>query len=420
MTSQNVGFGAFRVRRFWLLGCLPLVSCNSTDRQSESAWLGSTRDSAGVEIVDNPASGIWADVGGWRLEEDLRIGSVESDPDYEFGDIVGVAPTGAGNIAVLDLEADQPLRVYDSDGRFISATGGFGSGPGEFASGAGPLFIAGDSLLVAPDYGNSRVNIFNASGQFRNSIPVTLTELVNRWGATSEGVPVLQVGLSMMAGMEETDDFVDVLLAIGTDGTERDTLLTFPSGQRFLFEGGMPELTFFAPEPFWVIAPNDAIYLGINYEYAIGIYERGALRRMISREYSPVAVGDRDREIVLDAWIRVFSERIPNADATLRQLARFHDVFPAYQQFLVSPEGTLWVQRTQMPSELSEQESASFDPTGGWGARQWDVFDSDGRYLGEVELPNRFEMMALRTDYALGVWRDDLDVQYVKRLRILR
>jgi hypothetical protein len=224
----------------------------------------------------------------------------------------------------------------------------------------------------------------------------------------------------MMAGMEETDDLVDVLLAIGTDGTGRDTLITFPSGRRFFFDSGMPELTFFAPEPCWVIAPDDAIYLGINNEYSIGAYEGGALRRVVSREYSPVAVGDRDREIVIDAWIRVFSERIPNADATLRQLAHFHDVFPAYQQFLVSPEGMLWVQRTQMPSELSEQESTSFDATRGWGARQWDVFDPEGLYLGEVELPNRFEMMALRTDHVLGVWRDDLDVQYVKRLRILR
>jgi hypothetical protein len=385
-----------------------------------SDWNGSIRDSAGVSLVENPAEESWTDASRWRLEETLRIGSLDSDSTYQFGDIGGIGIGPAGSIIVLDNQADRPLRVFDAEGMYVVGSGGRGSGPGEFQGSAGPVFVAGDSLVVIPDGGNGRVNLFDTDGRFLRSISVSLSEMTNRWGATSKGIPVLQLGLSMMPGMEETDDLVDVLLAIGSDGTYRDTLLVFPSGRQMYFQGGSPELTFFAPEPFWVIGHDDVVWMGINDRYVIGSYENGALTRLISRAHVPVSVSERDREIVLAAWIGIFSQRIPNAEAMLSQLAQFYDVFPAYQQFMVNSDGTLWVQQILIPSTLTEQEAAEVDPTMGWGSRNWDVFDRVGRYLGAIELPHRFTLISLRGDHAYGVWKDELDVQYVMRLRIVR
>jgi hypothetical protein len=218
--------------------------------------------------------------------------------------------------------------------------------------------------------------------------------------------------------MEETDDLVDVLVAIGPDGTDRDTLLVFPSGRQMYFEGGSPELTFFAPEPWWLIGPGDDVWMGINDHYAIGVYRDGELVRHVRRDFEPIAVSERDREVVLDAWIRVFEQRMPNAEALLGQLAQFHEQFPAFQQFMVNDDGTLWVQRLLVPSTLTEQEAVTVDPTTGWGSPTWDVFDAEGRYLGKVEFPRRFSLQTLRGMSAYGVWRDDLDVEYAMRLRI--
>ena len=87
---------------------------------------------------------------------------------------------------------------------------------------------------------------------------------------------------------------------------------------------------------------------------------------------------------------------------------------------MVNADGTLWVQQVQVPSTFTAEEASAVDPTAGWGSRTWDVFDGDGRYLGETEFPPRFRLMALRGNHAYGTWQDELDVQYVVRLQIVR
>jgi hypothetical protein len=54
------------------------------------------------------------------------------------------------------------------------------------------------------------------------------------------------------------------------------------------------------------------------------------------------------------------------------------------------------------------------------GSRDWDLFDPDGRYLGVVTMPPRFARRLILGDTIYSVWRDDLDVQYVTRLRIVQ
>ncbi len=56
---------------------------------------------------------------------------------------------------------------------------------------------------------------------------------------------------------------------------------------------------------------------------------------------------------------------------------------------------------------------------GVFGTSNWDVFDRTGRYLGMVALPARFTLRAIRGDRIYGLWRDELDVQYVVRLQIV-
>jgi hypothetical protein len=48
------------------------------------------------------------------------------------------------------------------------------------------------------------------------------------------------------------------------------------------------------------------------------------------------------------------------------------------------------------------------------------VFGNDGRYLGTVSMPPRFTPFFIRDERVYGVIRDDLDVQYVMVLHLVR
>ena len=68
--------------------------------------------------------------------------------------------------------------------------------------------------------------------------------------------------------------------------------------------------------------------------------------------------------------------------------------------------------------DLSEEELESFNPTLDQNSSKWDVFDSEDRYLGVVELSDRFTPFLVKGDRCYGVHRDEYDVQYVQVLRI--
>ncbi len=108
----------------------------------------------------------------------------------------------------------------------------------------------------------------------------------------------------------------------------------------------------------------------------------------------------------------------PQAWQIIRQGLSFGDHFPAYAQFLSGPNGSLGVQHHVVPSELSDDELRDFNPQTGLGAPNWDVFDRQGRFPGTLEMPDRFQPVRFLPDRIYGIWRDEMDVQYVLKLRI--
>ena len=54
-----------------------------------------------------------------------------------------------------------------------------------------------------------------------------------------------------------------------------------------------------------------------------------------------------------------------------------------------------------------------------FGARDWDVFGRDGRLLGVVQMPARFQPRLFVGDAIYGVLRDEFDVQSIARLRVI-
>ena len=127
-------------------------------------WAGSVTDSAGVSIVANPATGMWGRGQAWTVQEELRIGALEGDPEYQFGQVAqgGITVDSHGRIYVLDQQA-QEIKVYSPDGAYEKTIGKQGGGPGELRAAQFLVMGPGDTLVV-PDLGNRRVSKFSPDG----------------------------------------------------------------------------------------------------------------------------------------------------------------------------------------------------------------------------------------------------------------
>ena len=398
-----------------VLASLVFMACSDGDIQ----WTGTVADSAGITIVHNPAEGAWTENSGWGVEEELRIGMADGDPDYMFGSIGGIAVSSSNLIYVFDSQASL-IRAYDQQGVLQLSFGSAGAGPGQFSPQAGPILLgAGDTLLI-PDMGTQRVNRFTASGEDAGTYRIAIQDGIPvRWQENESGEIVNQVRPVSFDASEPTDT-LDLVAVRNADGVAIDSLIQFRSGESFSFTGGAPKFKFFPPEPMWWLAGNGALWHGINDEYRIGLYENATLTRIITKPFERPPVTEDDKDAMLTA-MRAFMENLgvpAQAWPIIRQGISFTEYYPAYAQFRSGPNGSLLVQHLLRLSDLSEDELKDINPQVGFGSSDWDVFDSQGRFLGELTMPDRFQAIRFVANNVYGVWRDDLDVQYVMKLRI--
>lgn len=405
--------GAVFVAAFAIVGCA-----------QDAPWAGSIVDSAGVQIVQNPDVGIWGPDDAWSLQEDLRIGAIDGDVEHQFGSIGGIAVDSKSRIFVLDAQA-RNVRVFAKDGTYEQTIGQPGSGPGELGAVA-TLFVGpGDTLLV-PDFGNQRVNRYAPDGASLGSFPLRFEQgIPMAINATRTGVIVEQLR-PLSRPDRPAPDTLDVIVTLGTDGSVLDTITTFPSGGALdLSNEDGPRRTLFAPEPVWTLADDMRLFQGITSDYRIKVYAPdGRLQRIFSKAAEPTPVTERDQEMIWTVIEETIREAVPptrfaEVMQLQRQTTRFADFFPQFVRLSVGPAGTVWVQHLRPPSSVTEAELETYDMAQDIGARDWDVFDRDGRYLGVVTMPPRFAPRVVLDDMVYGVWRDDLDVQYMVRLRVL-
>ena len=399
-----------------VVAALLLVGCGD----SGSEWAGTVTDSAGIEIVTNTADGMWASGEGWTVTEDVRIGTMEGNPELQFGQIAGLDVDSEGRIYVMDQQASE-VRVFSPEGEFVTTMGKQGSGPGELSQGAGPVFVgAGDTVFV-PDQMQQRVTRFTSAGEPAGSYPIPMTEgIAAKWMEAPNSDLLQQAMVMALPGMQDVEP-KNLLLRRGPDGAIVDTVMEMQVGQTVSFAGDRPSITLFESEPMWAIGPDGRLVYGINDTYSFQVRDAsGELRRIIRMpgERQPVTEGDQTefRRILEDAWTKAGMP--PQQAAMMREMVQFAEFYPAYATFFVGPAGSTWVQHVQTP-ETVKQAGGTFNIQD-IGAPRWDVFDDEGRFLGTVDMPGRFTPMLFRDDYIYGVMMDDLDVQYAVRMRVDR
>ena len=400
-----------------ILSILVIAACSG----GEGNWSGTITDSAGVVIVSNTAEGMWTPLNEWTLEEELKFGSVEGDLEYQFGQIGFIAVDSRDRIYVADMQA-QNIRVFTSAGQYEQTIGGPGAGPGELGPGVAFLVVGRGDTLFVPDVTNRRVNLYAPDGSEAGSFPIELEKALPMvWRGTSTGIVACQVRPLSLPDAPARDS-MDAIVLYNTDGSVTDTVFKFPSGGTLNLGGGTPEINLYSPESVWDITGDGRLIYGVNNEYRIGVYgQGGGLERVLSMPFELTPVGETDQRVVMAFLERAWTDAgvPPQMLPQLRQIVHFGEFFPAFSAVLAGPRGSIWVQHVQPASELSEEELEDYNLIEESGAPQWDVFDAAGKYLGMVTMPPKFAPRMIWGNQIYGVWRDELDVQYVVRLRIV-
>jgi len=384
----------------------------------DRVWGGTESDSAGIRLVHNPSEGLWGPGEAWTLKEDLLIGADDRDPAYQFGGISSVDVSSDGHIFVFDQMARE-IRVFDSTGTHTRTLGGGGEGPGEFSGSATDVFLTRDHRMVVPDMGNGRIGWMSLEGHLLTSVPVSFAGgFPVRWGSDGGGSVVVQrraMGFNQDPKLEAGDP----LVRIDPDGRET-TLVLMPRAETVWMEGAAARFRYFATEPSWALGPSGVLRTGMTKHYRIALRDAdGALQTVFTKPYPqrPVTGEDRTR---FEELLRAALDRAGVApDAIQRQIdaLTYDETFPAFNRIMEGPGGTTIVQQVADLSALEDLDLAE-EMSRRMGSRTWDVFGSDQRYLGTIELPPRFTPMVWRHDAVYGRWLDGVDRHHLMRLRL--
>lgn len=385
-------------------------------------------DSAGIPIVTSLAPQ-WGPGDGWTVEPVplVEIGTVTGAPEYQFSEVVAVVRLGNGSVVVADRGASE-LRSYDAAGSFQWASGRFGEGPGEFQSLDFVGRTAGDAL-VSYDSSLMRAQLFDSRGQLVRTLQVSAPAgEATRLGSVSDKavgvvngrliVRFIDLGARMETGIVRWPNERLVSIDLGTGETR--SLLVVPGHEAVVEwgdDGGYRHGRYtFSRMPEYESA-GDRLAVIDTEAYLVRFVspDDGSIERMVRREVEPRVVTDAIFEAHLDGIIGLFDDMPTDRVRQVRQMWRDtprSPWLPVLRSVHVDAAGNLW---------LAPYHIVGADPP------PFEIHAPDGTWLGSVAIPPGVERafiqyqtpyMEIGEDYILGVWKDDLDVQYVRMYRI--
>ena len=179
------------------------MASRSTPRRSIS-WAGMTcllaaLPTSAQEILEIPGEDHMLEL---RFEELYRLGTLAGEAWEQFGDVGEIGFDGAGNLYVLDNQAERVV-VAGPAGEFVREFGRKGEGPGEFEEMHG-LAVMRDGRAVVTDSRRLVFHIFQADGRVERTVRMDFT-----WGVLRIGNFVAQPGAdAIIAVPSAADEFV--------------------------------------------------------------------------------------------------------------------------------------------------------------------------------------------------------------------
>ena len=347
----------------------------------------------------------------WKVSAQPAVAiGADGDTTAQFTTIMGVARLATGQIAVVNaLPFD--IRLFSPTGKFVRRLARPGSGPGEL----GMVWWtgrSGDSLLTY-DFSQIRLTVFDVPRAKVTTIPFLPTKVPGRMlvsGYFANG--------SWLAATWPPS------LGPHADGSYRDsTTVGFwrngVEGMRTI--GTFPNLAFFADNSgprkggeyealsanTTFLAVGSELWVGIPESRTIAVYDASAkLARQVRVPLEPVQFDA--------AELRRVRDRRLSAAKSAADSIRVNAMFgrrestlgrPAFARLLLGRDGLVWVESFR----LDRRSSADYV-----------AIDRAGRVVGRVTSPPGVRFYDFGADYALGVRKDENDVESVELFTIVR
>lgn len=374
-------------------------------------------DSAGVRIVVSHTPLRGGDP-VWEISEApfLEVGVREGDDSYLLNNVMGSTLTSQGSLVVANA-GDCTIRAFDQDGEALWTSGGCGEGPEEYQR---ILGILGErDRLYVHRYPQASLTILNTDGTFSGTAFPDIPDEFR----FADPVGVFEDGSILMADRNRPDVELGPFQESYTVGRltaegNVDTLIILPYLNSVRHQSGFGD----SEKPTKILSlevHDDHVYFSWPEQYEINILSSGGdLETSIRRDWTPISVSEDYLEEMRDRVLRG-EGGVSGDPGLLREIADglvFSETHPAHHGLLVDRSGYIWVLRTnprrfdngRIPPRIFDETSS------------WDVFDPEGIWLGFVRTPPRFVLYEVGEDYLLGMWRDELEVEYVQLYGLAR
>lgn len=392
------------------------IACTEADQPSRTYIV---RDSSEVRVVQNVAP-LWGDDDAWQIAEvpSVEIGDASGEGLGVFSEIAAVVRLSDGRIVVGD-GASGTLRFFDARGTALGIRGGRGEGPGEYQELSHISIVSGDSIVVM-DAVLQRVTVLGPDGVFVRSAQLSAAQVGGY--ATPHGlleggsilVSVSELATSLGSGLQRRSAS---LLAVDLETGKVNRLASILGPQEIL-EGsrsigylfGVDTEVATSASEILLMSTDQAVVtkLGIDGETKL-IFSWPVESKAVTQELLTMAMAERIANFPAGVSTRTI-ERL--RERRLDETVAPH--LPNARSLTVDAKNNVWVESFPVPGE---------------GQASYLIFRPDGVWLGSLALPDGLKRgtipqfdpaLEIGDGYILGVWVDELGVEFVREYQLKR
>jgi len=369
---------------------------------------------ADTTLVRTLAGSAWGDSAA--LVEDLAIGVLDGPEEYQLGSIYEIAVDATGGIYTFDAQVPV-LRYYDSSGTHRRTIGRKGAGPSEYQNASlGMVIRHSDGRLIMLDPRNTRLNVYTADGSPSESWRVP-SGLYTPHSPTIDEAD--HVYLKFMVGQPEPNEpWPSAVLHLDDRGRMIDTLRPPAVPDEPAKAAGA-----FGASKVWDFSPSGGFVVALTDRYRVEHHRPDGSVLRIERNVPPVSMvpGEKAEWEAYYDWVwkaqgqSITSERkpIPDVKPFLRDVVTGDDGRIWVRRYVVAEKGED-IRRLVRPGQEPPPPRTWHEPT------VYDVFETDGTFLGSLRVPAKTNIMVTRGDLAWGTRTGASEETYVVRLRIVR
>ncbi|HEY0928537.1 MAG TPA: hypothetical protein VGE27_01355 [Gemmatimonas sp.] len=341
------------------------------------------------------------------------LGRGREDGSFLFADVIGLAFLDDDRLLVADGQSSE-LRVFSlREQRHLSTIAKKGQGPGEIED-LWSLWRTPNGIVAEDAAG--KASLFHSDGRFVRVMPrvnAGAAQRADRIGMVNDTLAVVRLVDRVPEMKVGEERVISMGLALASGATPQ-TVVRYPERQVVRRTEGRPRANVFGATTIAAVA-KDRLCVGHPDRYIIDCYSVvGRHLHRIERTAMPSVRVTEQRRADYFAGEAAANPGPRGAAyvAQLRSAVRFAATVPMFGEFIGASNGDLWVgpyiPAGPLPAKRTFLERST----------TWSVFSPTGQWKADVQLPARFQLLAIDGNRLAGVARTVEDVEQVVILQL--